>query len=97
MIEDATPCHSYLQSLRADLYGHNPELKLNTGAPGTNFQRRVWAVLCQIPRCAPRSPAKLTRMIGVPEAVLAVATVCARNPAGLAAPWQEKTLIRIQP
>lgn len=86
LTEDAVPLELYMQGLRAYLDGHNPELKLNTDAPGTEFQQRVWAALCQIPHGETRSYAQLAEMIGEPKAVRAVATACARNPVALVVP-----------
>ncbi|OLV17893.1 bifunctional DNA-binding transcriptional regulator/O6-methylguanine-DNA methyltransferase Ada [Deinococcus marmoris] len=86
LIEDAAPLEPYLQSLHAYLDGHSPELKLDTDAPGTEFQQRVWAALRQIPSGETRSYAELAGMIGQPRAVRAVATACARNPVALVVP-----------
>ncbi len=86
LVEDAAPLHSYIQGLHAYLDGHNPELKLDTDAPGTDFQQRVWAALCQIPHGETRSYAQLAGMIGEPKAVRAVASACAQNPVALVVP-----------
>lgn len=53
---------------------------------GTEFQRRVWAVLRQIPSGETVTYAELARRIGQPRAVRAVAGACAANPAAVVIP-----------
>jgi AraC family transcriptional regulator, regulatory protein of adaptative response / methylated-DNA-[protein]-cysteine methyltransferase len=53
---------------------------------GTAFQQRVWTALRAIPLGQTRHYAEIAAAIGAPEAVRAVATACAGNPAALAVP-----------
>ena len=53
---------------------------------GTEFQRRVWAALREIPSGATVTYAELARRIGRPAAVRAVAGACATNPAAVVIP-----------
>ncbi|MDV6375288.1 bifunctional transcriptional activator/DNA repair enzyme AdaA [Deinococcus arenicola] len=86
LIKDAAPLQPYIQGLRSYLGGLNPGLKLDTDAPGTDFQQRVWAALREIPHGETRTYSELAAMIGEPQAVRAVATACARNPVALVVP-----------
>ncbi|HZT74411.1 MAG TPA: methylated-DNA--[protein]-cysteine S-methyltransferase [Terriglobales bacterium] len=62
----------------------HPDLPLDLR--GTAFQRRVWALLRQIPRGETRTYAQVARALGRPRAARAVAAACARNPVALAIP-----------
>lgn len=64
--------------------GDNPDLPFDLR--GTAFQRRVWALLRQIPRGETRTYAQVARALGRPRAARAVAAACARNPVALAIP-----------
>lgn len=86
LIEDAAPLQPYIQGILDYLSGQNPALNLKTDAPGTEFQKRVWDTLRQIPYGETRSYAELAEMIGDPKAVRAVASACARNPVALVVP-----------
>ena len=59
---------------------------LPLAAHGTEFQRRVWNALRQIPFGATRTYPQLAAMIGRPHAVRAVASACANNPISLLVP-----------
>jgi AraC family transcriptional regulator of adaptative response/methylated-DNA-[protein]-cysteine methyltransferase len=61
-----------------------PEFPFN--ARGTEFQRRVWAALRDIPPGATASYAEIARRIGAPTATRAVAGACAANPIAVAIP-----------
>ena len=84
LIEDATPLGDYIEGVLAHLAGRF--LPLQTDAPGTEFQRRVWAALCEIPAGQTRTYTELAQMIGQPSAVRAVARACATNPVGVVVP-----------
>ncbi|MEK7393678.1 MAG: methylated-DNA--[protein]-cysteine S-methyltransferase, partial [Fibrobacterota bacterium] len=47
---------------------------------GTEFQKRVWSLLRQIPRGDTISYGELARRIGNPKSVRAVAQACGANP-----------------
>jgi AraC family transcriptional regulator of adaptative response/methylated-DNA-[protein]-cysteine methyltransferase len=53
---------------------------------GTEFQRRVWRALREIPAGATASYADIARRIGAPKSVRAVAQACGANPLALAIP-----------
>jgi AraC family transcriptional regulator, regulatory protein of adaptative response / methylated-DNA-[protein]-cysteine methyltransferase len=61
-----------------------PALPLDIQA--TAFQRRVYEVLCRIPRGEVRSYAQVAEAIGDPKACRAVAQACAHNPIALLVP-----------
>jgi AraC family transcriptional regulator of adaptative response/methylated-DNA-[protein]-cysteine methyltransferase len=61
-----------------------PALPLDIQA--TAFQRRVYEVLCRIPRGEVRSYAQVAEEIGQPSACRAVAQACAHNPVALIVP-----------
>jgi AraC family transcriptional regulator of adaptative response/methylated-DNA-[protein]-cysteine methyltransferase len=61
-----------------------PVLPLDIQA--TAFQRRVYEVLCRIPRGEVRSYSQVAEEIGEPKACRAVAQACAHNPVALLVP-----------
>lgn len=61
-------------------------LNLPLDVKATDFQRRVWAALRQIPMGETRSYKEVAEMIEQPSAVRAVARACATNPVALAVP-----------
>lgn len=67
-----------------DGIGLDRELPIDVA--GTEFQRRVWAVLRQVPSGETVTYAELARRIGQPRAVRAVAGACAANPAAVVIP-----------
>lgn len=52
----------------------------------TDFQRRVWELLCAIPRGTTRTYAELARLAGRPGAERAVGAACAANKVALLVP-----------
>jgi len=54
------------------------DLKLNPG--GTDFQKRVWALLCEIPRGKTITYGELARRVGNPKAHRAVGAANGKNP-----------------
>jgi AraC family transcriptional regulator, regulatory protein of adaptative response / methylated-DNA-[protein]-cysteine methyltransferase len=61
-------------------------LDLPLAPQGTEFQRRVWKVLRDIPAGQTASYLDVAKRIGVPEAVRAVAQACAANPLAVVVP-----------
>ncbi|AOY87347.1 hypothetical protein BKP64_03640 [Marinobacter salinus] len=53
---------------------------------GTDFQRRVWQTLRQIPAGSSASYGEVARMVGVPSGSRAVASACAANPLAVLVP-----------
>lgn len=62
------------------------ELELPLDPAGTEFQRRVWRALRQIPAGATASYADIARRIDAPKSFRAVAQACGANPIALAIP-----------
>ena len=62
----------------------NPILPLDIR--GTDFQKRVWRALCQIPPGKTASYADIARKINAPKAMRAVAGACAANPLSIVIP-----------
>jgi AraC family transcriptional regulator, regulatory protein of adaptative response / methylated-DNA-[protein]-cysteine methyltransferase len=62
----------------------NPALPLD--ARGTDFQRKVWNALREIPCGTTGSYREIARCIGVPGAARAVAAACAANPLAVVIP-----------
>ncbi len=59
---------------------------LTTAAVGTDFQKKVWTALREIPLGATTSYAKIAHAIGNPTAVRAVGAANGRNPIALVVP-----------
>lgn len=59
------------------------ELRMPLSLHGTEFQRRVWALLRQIPLGTTRSYSEIASQLGQPAAQRAVARACASNPVSL--------------
>lgn len=53
---------------------------------GTEFQRRVWAAMQEIPAGRTASYSEIARRIGVPKAMCAVGSACGANPIAIAIP-----------
>ena len=62
------------------------ELDLPLNPEGTDFQRRVWRALREIPLGTTASYADIARKINAPKSVRAVAQACAANSLALAIP-----------
>src|SRR5690606_38787433 len=62
----------------------NCHLKLTP--KGTDFQRRVWDALLQIPDGQTRSYGQIAALLGKPTATRAVAAAIGRNPIGIIIP-----------
>ncbi|MCC6994868.1 MAG: methylated-DNA--[protein]-cysteine S-methyltransferase [Deltaproteobacteria bacterium] len=74
-------------ALRAYFGGQLEALEgLLVDGEGTDFQRRVWAALRQIPAGTTQSYGDLARRIGSPAAVRAVGAANGRNPIGVVVP-----------
>ena len=66
--------------------GDAPGRELPLDAPGTDFQRRVWAALTEIPRGETRTYGEVAARLGRPTAARAVARACATNPVAVVVP-----------
>lgn len=65
-----------------------PQARLDVplDARGTDFQRKVWRALREIPAGATASYLDIANRIGSPKSVRAVAAACAANPIAIAIP-----------
>lgn len=66
--------------------GHRTEFSLPLAAQGTDFQKRVWAELLQIPYGQTISYGELARRIGNPSASRAVGLANGKNPLSIVIP-----------
>ena len=87
-IED--PKHPVLiettRQLREYFAGLRREFDLPLEFRGTDFQRRVWAALLEIPYGETRTYGQIAEQIGNPSAVRAVGAANGRNPISIIAP-----------
>ncbi len=74
------------QAIAAYLHGENPRIDVAIQLDGTEFQRKVWSVLRQIPYGHTISYSAVAGAIGDSSAVRAVANACADNPVPLIVP-----------
>ena len=81
------PNKAAIQQIREYLEGKRREFELPLDLRGTDFQRRVWAALLEIPYGATRSYGDITRAIGAPpRAARAVGTANGSNPCAIVVP-----------
>ena len=74
------------QQLSEDLKGERKEFDLPLKLRGTDFQKRVWRALCDIPYGETRSYKQIAEAIGNPKAVRAVGMANNRNPITIVVP-----------
>jgi methylated-DNA-[protein]-cysteine S-methyltransferase len=72
--------------LRAYFAGSLREFRLPLEMDGTEFQLRVWKLLCEIPYGETRSYRDLARALGEPQAVRAVGAANGANPLPIVVP-----------
>jgi len=84
--ESAIELEPAARQLREYFSGARRSFDLPLAAEGTEFQRRTWDALCQIPYGATVSYADLARSIGKPKAVRAVGAANGRNPLPIVVP-----------
>ena len=75
-----------LREIEEYLAGERRAFDLPLAAPGTAFQKRVWAELRRIPYGQTASYGEIARRIGSPGAARAVGQACNRNPIWLIVP-----------
>jgi methylated-DNA-[protein]-cysteine S-methyltransferase len=92
-VQSAFPCDDHhpvvrevMRQLEAYFAGERLEFDLPLAPEGTEFQRRVWKALAEIPYGETRSYGELARSIGKPAAVRAVGAANGRNPIGIIVP-----------
>ncbi len=75
-----------VEQLNAYFAGTLQNFDLPTVTHGTEFQRRVWAALCEIPYGETISYGELARWVGNPKASRAVGLANGRNPLAIVVP-----------
>jgi methylated-DNA-[protein]-cysteine S-methyltransferase len=75
-----------IDQLSAYFDGDRTTFDLPTKLDGTEFQRAVWAALCEIPFGETVSYAELARRVGRPDAMRAVGQANGRNPLAVVVP-----------
>jgi methylated-DNA-[protein]-cysteine S-methyltransferase len=83
---DPTPLASAVRQLESYFAGDRREFDLPLAPRGTDFQRRVWQELGEIPFGATLSYGELARRIGRPTAVRAVGAANGANPLPIVIP-----------
>lgn len=76
---------AFLQ-LREYFSGRRRRFELPLCLTGTEFQKRVWKALLEIPYGQVRTYGEIARAIGRPNAARAVGAACSRNPLWIAVP-----------
>ncbi len=75
-----------IEQLNAYFAGELRDFDLPMRMHGTEFQRRVWAALCEIPYGETISYGELARWVGNPKASRAVGLANGRNPVAIVVP-----------
>ena len=81
------PNKAAIQQIREYLDGKRSTFELPLDLRGTEFQRRVWQALLEIPYGETRTYAEQARAIGAPAAVRAVGTANGSNPVAIVVPF----------
>jgi methylated-DNA-[protein]-cysteine S-methyltransferase len=84
--KDAAPLRETMRQLKAYFSGELQEFRLPLAPEGTEFQRKVWSALCDIPYGETISYGDLARRIRNPKAVRAVGTANGANPIPIVIP-----------
>ncbi|MEX2964538.1 methylated-DNA--[protein]-cysteine S-methyltransferase [Microbulbifer sp. TYP-18] len=74
------------QQLREYFAGQRRQFQLPLAPPGTDFQRRVWDALLQIPYGETRSYGQQAQLLGQPRAIRAVGRANGANPVAVIIP-----------
>ena len=89
-IETSVNVHTSLQDclVQLDEYfaGKRSEFDLKLNPQGTDFQKKVWSELLNIPFGKTRTYLEQTKQIGDPKAIRAVASANGKNPIGIIIP-----------
>ena len=83
---DDTPFGKVVTQLEEYFAGNRTEFDLPLQLSGTQFQRTVWAALCEIPYGTTISYGELADRIGKPAASRAVGLANGKNPVGIVVP-----------
>ncbi|MGC8472552.1 MAG: methylated-DNA--[protein]-cysteine S-methyltransferase [Acidimicrobiales bacterium] len=85
-VEDAGAFLDVVAQLEAYFAGERTSFEVALAPGGTDFQRRVWDALGEIPYGETRSYGEIARRIGQPGAARAVGLANARNPIAIIVP-----------
>lgn len=83
---DAQRCERAATQLREYFAGERRSFDLELAPHGTEFQRRVWRALCEIPYGAVRNYGDIARAVGQPGAARAVGQANGCNPLPIVVP-----------
>lgn len=86
LAESPAVLHRTAQQLSEYFAGDRTDFDLDLAPQGTDFQRRVWAQLREIPYGATRSYGQLAAALGQPGASRAVGLANGRNPLSVVVP-----------
>ncbi|GAL37931.1 methylated-DNA-protein-cysteine methyltransferase [Vibrio maritimus] len=90
VLGEHNPSHPMLKQaeneLREYFAGERQAFTLPLAAIGTEFQRKVWKALCEIPYGEAISYQELAHRVGNPKAVRAVGTANGKNPLSIVVP-----------
>ncbi len=85
-VEDDAAFEGAVRQLREYFAGERTSFELELAPEGTDFQKRVWKALEDIPYGETRSYGQLAAAIGSPGAARAVGLANGRNPIGIVVP-----------
>lgn len=83
---DSAGLADWTRDLLERVEGRGAVANIPLDVQGTEFQRRVWEALREIPRGTTRTYTQVAESIGEPRAVRAVARACATNPVSVVVP-----------
>lgn len=86
LIWDADRCAQVVRQVNEYFCGERQTFDLPLAAPGTEFQRRVWTALQEVPYGATVSYGELAKRLGNPQASRAVGRANATNPISVVVP-----------
>lgn len=69
-----------MQQLQEYFAGQRREFDLPACGKGTDFQKKVWKALCEIPYGETRTYGQIAAAVGSPKAFRAVGSACNKNP-----------------
>jgi len=86
IIQETSLIQEAFRQLTEYLKGKRKAFELPLNPKGTDFQKRVWRALCEIPYGETRSYKQIAEAIGNPKAVRAVGMANNRNPITIVVP-----------
>jgi AraC family transcriptional regulator of adaptative response/methylated-DNA-[protein]-cysteine methyltransferase len=83
---DCTEARTGIEAVVTFVEGPSGNIALPLDIRGTEFQRRVWAAVMQVPFGETTTFGEIARKVGSPRAVRAVGNACSQNPLEFAIP-----------